>query len=87
MSELLVRGSAFKFIRDALHDLVPFVQLKKCEKHHGGELLLAATFLKGFFIVQIVPNCPKHHIQLCKELNLISSMSYGSLKRSLIQFE
>ena len=47
MSELLVRGSAFKFIRDALHDLVPFAQLKKCEKHNGGELLLAATFLKG----------------------------------------
>ena len=27
-------------ICDALRDLVPFVQYKKCEKHHAGALLL-----------------------------------------------
>ena len=35
-------------IYGALRDLVPFVQFKKREKHHGGVLLLPWVFLMFF---------------------------------------
>ena len=60
----------FFSIRDALRDLVPFVQFKNVKNTHGGVLLLVkwqafllkVTFLHGcfsrFYIVQIVPDRP-----------------------------
>ena len=38
------------FIYDALHDLVPFVQLKNIKNTHGGVLILVGWSL------QLVPN-------------------------------
>ena len=54
-------------ICDALHDLVPFVQFKKCEKHPWRSCrLLKVTLLHGcfsrFLNLQMVTNGVKHLI-------------------------
>ena len=52
-----------KFGCDVLCDLVPFVQIKKREKHSSTDVFHV------FKIVQMVPNCAKHHClsRLCVE--------------------
>ena len=40
--------SGYRINCDVLRDLVPFLQFKKCEKHHGG-VLPKATLLHGCF--------------------------------------
>ena len=54
-------------IFDALHDVVPFVQLKNVKNTHGGVLLLVTKhssmrFFHVFKIIQMVPNHAMHHI-------------------------
>ena len=53
---------------DVLHDLVPFVKFKKREMHAWRSVtfgLVKVTLPHGYFhvfkIVQMVPNCAKHH--------------------------
>ena len=49
-----------------LRDLVPFVQLKKHEKHPWRSVTFSVALLRGFFhifkIIQMVPNRAKHHM-------------------------
>ena len=57
----------FFSIRDALRDLVPFVQFKNVKNTHGGVLLLVRNtppwvFITFFKIVQMVPNPATHHM-------------------------
>ena len=50
------QARSFLSICDALPDLVPFAQFKKREKHSS------MSVFHVFLIVEMIPNCTKHHI-------------------------
>ena len=69
-------------ICDILHDLVPFVQFKKCEKRSWRSITSSMGVFHVFQIIQMEPNRAKHHI-LCLVVS-DSSMLLKNILSNLI---